>query len=228
MVDAKYAYLIGVGIFFVPWLFFFFTRKDLRREMLLMSLLVGLGTVFTEYYWWTIDWWHPETITGTRVGIEDFLLGIANGGVAAVVYSYFFKKSHYKIPTDSNKSQALSVGLLTFAVLSFGFWGLRLTSFYACVGAMILGSILLFYFRKDLLLNGIYSGLIMLLLSFPPYLIGEALSPGFLDNSWHYSMLTNLRFLGIPIEDLIFYFLFGIWVGPLYELMFAKKQRKRV
>lgn len=38
------------------------------------------------------DWWHPPTITGTRIGIEDLLYAIGNGGVLAVLYTIVFRQ----------------------------------------------------------------------------------------------------------------------------------------
>lgn len=226
MIPNTYGYLLGTIIFFIPWIFFFIKRKDLRKEMLLTSILVAFGSVFTAYYWWTVDWWHPQTITGTKVGIEDFLLGFSNGGIGAVAYEVVFKKRFYKYNDASRKSESLSVGLVTLALLSFGFWGLRMTSFWACVLALVAGIFLMFFYRKDLLINGIISGLLMMLISIPAYIIPDLVSPNLLNNSWYYHLLSGIRIIGIPIEDLIFYILFGIWIGPLYELYYSKKLKR--
>ena len=226
MIDNTYAYLIGTIVFFVPWVIFFYLRKDLRREMLLTSIAIAFGSVFTAYYWWTKDWWHPETITGTSVGIEDFLLGFSNGGIGAVAYEVFFKKREYKIKDNSSQVEGLAITLLTFSLLSFLFWGFELSSFIASSIAQLAGILLMFYYRRDLLWNGLFSGVLMVLISIPAYLIPEWLSPGTRENSWHYELLSNIRVLGIPIEDLIFYFIFGMWIGPLYELYYSKGLRK--
>lgn len=84
----QYSYLIGDLILLAIWLVLFLWRKDTRKEMAIISLLFGfLGTVVTLIY--LMDWWHPLTITGTRIGIEDFIFGFSTAGIAAVVYSLF-------------------------------------------------------------------------------------------------------------------------------------------
>ena len=75
MIPIKYAYLVGTIVFFIPWLILFLMRKDLRREMLIGSVSIAIVSFLTSLFLFTVDWWHPETITGTRVGIEDLLLG---------------------------------------------------------------------------------------------------------------------------------------------------------
>jgi len=64
-VPFSYTYFIGTLLFMIPWVFIFATRKDLRREMIAISILGGVVSVITGYWWWTIDWWRPQTITGT-------------------------------------------------------------------------------------------------------------------------------------------------------------------
>ncbi len=45
-----YAYLAGSIILFSVWLVFFLVRKDLRKEMLTMSVLIGVLSVVTGYF----------------------------------------------------------------------------------------------------------------------------------------------------------------------------------
>ena len=84
MIPLKYTYLIGAVISFVPWLILYMHRKDLRGEMVTMSVLVAAMGLISNYFWWTEDWWRPLTITATRIGIEDIVLGFSTGGIAAV------------------------------------------------------------------------------------------------------------------------------------------------
>src|SRR5205814_3685106 len=56
----------------------------------------------------------PLSINGTRVGIEFFILGFSNGGIAAVIYEEFFKKRIYR-PKLRN---SISVNLLAIYSLT--------------------------------------------------------------------------------------------------------------
>lgn len=202
----------------IPWIICYMLRKDLRKEMLLMSTLLAIGGVITEYLWWTIDWWRPQTITGTVVGIEDFLLGWVNGGVAAVIYEIVTKERQKIKPKLEGKSEILSYGLLTLSILSIGTWKIGLTSFVASSIAMILSSTLLIFYRKDLLINTLISGFLMALITFPMYFIIELLSPGWIEVTWLHENLSGIFIGVVPIEDIAFYFLTGMWIGPFYEL----------
>ena len=113
MLSLKYAYLLGTIIFLIIWLILYLHRKDLRKEMIVMSMLVAILGMFSEYLWWTHDWWRPQTITGTTIGIEDLLLGFTNGGIAAVLYEELFKKRMYKYKSRNHNLRVLSLIMLS-------------------------------------------------------------------------------------------------------------------
>jgi len=218
MIPQKHAFLFGVAVMFIPWIICFLLRKDLRKEMIIMSLHVGAGSVITGYIWWTVDWWRPETITGTIVGIEDYLLGFVNGGVAAVLYEVVSGEKQKVKKQLATFSEILSFFLLTGFILSFLTWWVGMTSFVASSIAMLMAVALLLYFRRDLLKNVLLSGLLMAVVSLPTYFIIESFSPGWVSNTFLYEYLTGFHILKAPLEDIAFYFLFGMWVGPFYEL----------
>jgi len=217
MLDFKYAYLIGTIIFLIPWIILFLFRKDYRKEMIFMSFGIGIGSIVTAYLWWTIDWWRPETITNTRVGIEDFLMGFSNGGIAAVLYEGVFKKRLLKRVKETNDRETLNLCLILFFITAFLFWGLNITSFWASTIAMVAAAIYILFTRRDLFLNALASGILMATVSLPFYYILIWLFPAFVHKTWLFEYLSRITVTGIPIEDLIFYFLFGFIIGPLYE-----------
>ena len=77
---AEYTYLIGSVIGIVIWIALYYHRKDVRKEMWIMSLLLAFFGLIFQVYFWTKDWWMPANITGTLVGIEDILFGFFMGG----------------------------------------------------------------------------------------------------------------------------------------------------
>jgi len=217
LIPYRFTYLIGSVIFMIPWLILYLLRKDIRAEMLMMSILMAFASFITGYLFWTIDWWQPETITGTKVGIEDLILGFANGGVAAAIYEEIFKKHFSRRRHDKNKIKLVILILFSIIFIFYLFYIIRLTSFLASAIVMTLFGILILYLRRDLVLDAIVSGLLMAIVSIPVYLILEIVSPGWIDKTWLYSFLSEIKILGIPIEDLIFYFLAGFIAGPFYE-----------
>jgi hypothetical protein len=53
--------------------------------------------------------------------------------------------------------------------------------------------------------------------SFVFYLVPELIFPGWIENSWNFNMISGLTILRVPFEDLIWFFLAGLFIGPLYE-----------
>lgn len=213
----KYAYLIGTLIFFIPWTILFLLRKDLRKEMLLMGSIVAILGIIFQYFWWTFDWWHPETITGTRIGIEDLLLGFSNGGIAAVLYEVVFKKRLYKRKSTKQKIGGWPLILLGTFIASLLFWGIGLTSYTTTIITALSIEFLLIHFRPNLLVNALASGLLMALVSLPIYYSLIILYPSWVQTTWLLENLSGAMVTGIPVEDIVFYFLVGFVAGPFYE-----------
>jgi len=225
-IPEKYGYLAFTLAWLVPWLFFYWRRKDLRKEMIAMSFLIAVLGLFSEYLWWTKDWWHPQTITGTTIGLEDALLGFGSGGIAAVFYEEVFKKRIYKYRSKGHTKGMVLLVVTFFLAMSGLFYFFHLTSFATTTISFILVSAIVIFLRKDLFLDAIFTGFCAALGAIPIYLLLQYLSPGFIEHTWTWSSLSGIRFLGIPIEDIIFYFLGGIFISPLYLYWKSEKLRK--
>src|SRR3989338_9589798 len=126
MFDYQYAYLIFNVFFFLIWLALFLIRPDLRKKMLVMSLIVApLG--FTQYFYFQ-DYWHPTYSLGTLfgiAGIEDILWSFFIGGITAVIYEEIFGIHYAKRHVKNH----------FFWMLGFSFFGV-LGMF---IGTMLLG-----------------------------------------------------------------------------------------
>lgn len=218
MIHPDYTYLFAATLFLIPWIIFFALRKDLRKGMLVVSLFIGFLSVFTAHYWWTVDWWRPSTITGTVVGIEDFLSGFATGGVMTFAYEVIFKKQLYRARSSRKTGpDHLSLLFLLAFLTSWLFWGVGLTTFWASFVAMLVISGVIFFYRKDLIWAGIISGILMVLISIPVYLITIALDPSWVHETYLFETLSGILIQGIPIEELVFWFMAGLLFGPFYE-----------
>ncbi len=225
-IPLEYGYIIGSLFFLVIWLAIFLVRKDTRHEMVVMSLLLGFISVVTAYYWWTQDWWHPATITGTRVGIEDFLVGFGSGGIMAVIYEVVFKRRLYKRSAQQHRSGGLTILFALAFFTSWFFWGVGLTSFWASTFAMILSALLLYYLRRDLFFNSLISGALMALISLPFYYSILVFVPNWVSTTYDFAHLSGILITGIPVEEIIFWFLAGMVFGPFYEYWQGERLRK--
>lgn len=221
MIPFSHTYLFGTILFLIPWFIIFYLRKDLRREMMVISIFGAVMSVITGYIWLTYDWWHPETITHTRVGFEDLLLGFGNGGVGAVLYQYVHSvKSRITIQPNKTVVIAIVFGLMIcmFVFISL----LSMTSFYASALCMFLAMGVFYFLRKDLFFIGVRSGIYMTLLSLPVYVACELVSPGWIASAWFTQSLSGIYLWRIPIEDLVFYFQAG-YLSPLfYKLWYGE------
>jgi Lycopene cyclase len=204
--DLRFAYLVGSLMFVPVWLLLYWRSRSVRREMLLMSALftISIG-VPLELLLYSRDWWHPLTVTGTRLGIEDVLYSVGNGGYMAGLYVCVFR-AHV---APGRKAPALALRLAPLAaafgipiVLAYGVGWLAFPS--ATVGSLIALAIVLIR-RRDLVRVAIASGLLGTALAIPVYLVMEALFPGLVAATWDLPHLSGLLPLGIPIEDLVWY-----------------------
>tara|TARA_Y100000034_G_scaffold3490_1_gene4214 strand:+ start:1025 stop:1693 length:669 start_codon:yes stop_codon:yes gene_type:complete len=208
-------------VFLIIWALLFLWRKDARKEMTIMSIIFGIAGLLVEPTY-IKDWWTPLTFTNTLIGFEDFLFGFVVGGIAAIIYSYMFnkkikiKKKTKKIEFKRNLNFAL-FGLI-FAGLFFGsFYLLKLNTLYSSLIAFIIGILIIWIKRKDLIKNSILSGVLLLFIASIVYTITEFIFPGWIIAFWSFKNIPNIILFNIPLDDFIWYFLAGAFIGPLYE-----------
>src|SRR3989344_9332964 len=142
MIPFHYAYLVGIGIFALIWALIYGFKKNVRREMLIMSVFATL-LGFTQFFF-TYDYWHPvSAFPQGRFDIESFLLSFFYGGVAAPLYEVLF----WKQPNYSSKpgNPLVAILVLVFAVGAtfLGVFAFHINSIYVssaillCVGALL-------------------------------------------------------------------------------------------
>tara|TARA_Y100000310_G_scaffold329510_1_gene399519 strand:- start:1209 stop:1907 length:699 start_codon:yes stop_codon:yes gene_type:complete len=221
MVNYTYTYLIGALILLVPWIILFLWRKDTRKEMLIISIIFGfIGVLFESIT--MLDWWRPLTITGTLPSIEDFIYTFAIAGIGAVAYSVIFNKK-VKIKKRSEKTEFKRnlnfgfLGLMGILIFFGSFFILKLNTLIAFIIGALIPIFIIWIKRKDLILSSIISGFLLLIISAPVYYLLELISPGWIDAFWYFQNTPKIILFWVPIDDIIFYFLSGLLLGPLYE-----------
>lgn len=222
MIPLQYIYLVGVLISLIPLGLIYYLRPSLRHGILLAGIIYMPFTLLAEYFLYTSDWWHPLTITDTRIGIEDVLITVSNCGFAYALYPFFFKKQKVIETTIRAKTSfiILSINLLLIAFL---FWGLHWSSFLATEACSI-GTIILLVARKPKILPpSLFTGGVLLLSYIPIYWILIWFSPEFIEKTWMLKNLSGILIFQIPVEDLIFYFLAGVFVPTVFFYSSSKK-----
>lgn len=220
-------YLVWTIFFLLIWLYLFFKRRDLRTEMLFISTLFGIGGILSQQTH-IKDWWRPLTITGTPIGVEDFFIGFAIGGIASVLYAFVYNKTFYDPPKRISLKRSY-VFLFGFALLFLGMFYLAgVSSFYAVVTAYSAGILFMLLFRPDLIKMSVISGLLMVLLGSATYYFLFLAYPNYIREFWYlpeswYAILI----LGVPIGEYLWYFLTGAFIGPLFEFIEGLRLRSR-
>jgi len=221
MVSYQYSYIMLDGLFLVGWLALFWWRKNVRKQMLAISVVFGIFSFFAESLAYT-DWWKPLTITGNIPGIESFLFGFTVGGFASVIYEEIFKKKIKvrklnKIKIDRRNlhiSRIASFLLIVFLASQKVFGISTIIATILCSVPII---IFIYIKRKDLIVDSIFSGLLVTLTAIFVYFIISLITPGWIDAFWLFQVFPKILIFGLPIEEIITYFLIGALFGPLYE-----------
>ena len=186
-----------------------------------MSVIFGVIGPFVEVVY-TLDWWAPLTITGTVVGIEDVLFGFVCGGIATVVYEEIFKKriKIRKVSKIRRKQENLNLfvilGLTAFLFL-VPFYLLNLNSFQSTIICLAIPTLIIWAKRRDLIVDSLATGIILVLVTSIVYTLLNFLTPGWISAFWYFRNVPHILLLNIPLDDFVWYFLIGAFVGPLYE-----------
>jgi hypothetical protein len=221
IMDYSYAYLIGTLIFGFVWLTLFFVRKDTRKEMLLVSLFIGiLAPLWAP--WFFRDYWNP--LYAWFFGIEDFLYGFFAGGIVSVIYEIIFGRRLSKRRTLAYLWTYIFGILLFIAAIVFGvLWHIYTNAIYSAFSAYAVFTLGLLWFRRDLILNAFISGFLFVAVTFVFYTLFTFLFPGIIQAWWQLEYLSGLYILGIPIEELVWAFGMGFAGGPLYEFIVGRR-----
>lgn len=193
-----------------------------------MSLLTALGGFILEWFVWTQDWVNIMTFTKTPAGIEDIILGFSAGGFIAIVFKQIFNRRLVTIGPDTKTKIVFRILFVFFISFTTGitllWWNVH--SFYSSIVPMAITTVAVLVQRRDLLASSVLSGLMAVSISIPWYLLIFYSSPQFPQAYWRWEYLSGITFLQIPIEDLIFWLVTGMFIAPLYEFWYNYRLEK--
>lgn len=118
-----------------------------------------------------------------------------------------------------NKRHKLHIFILTSPIPIFLALAVftKLEHIYCGVIAMFAGALLTLYCRPDLKWKIWIGGLLFLIYYFVFFLTLITVVPDYVTHVWNLKVLTRILFLGIPVEELMFAFSFGMLWSSLYE-----------
>src|SRR3989344_6395340 len=218
--DYRYSYLLMGLVFFVIWMILFLWRKDTRKEILIMSIIFGIGGPLGDILY-TKDWWNPLTITNTKIGFEAIFVGFMIGGIAAVIYEDIFKKKikiRKKIRKIKRKENINLLLMLSLAFLLFfeSFYLLNLNSLLSTVVALVVPTMIIYILRRDLIIDSLATGFLLVIVAIIVYSVVEIFTPGRIVSFWHFKNVPNIVIFNLPLDDIILYFFSGLFICSLY------------
>jgi hypothetical protein len=212
-----FAYLVAAIIFLITWTVLFIYRKDLRREMIIMSLL---ATPLGLFDLWAVPlYWNPTTLFNIPVGIEGVMYSFSLGGITAVLYAEVFHKKLRHIH-KWHKSAALIVFAVTLVIFLLLAIAKAATPVVILYVTLLVGLGVALYLRKDLVRSTIIGALCFGVLYFVLVKVWLTLYPGAAD--WFvFHSLPSVRLWGVPLWELLFGTIFAAYWGNIYELLFG-------
>jgi hypothetical protein len=232
MLSFKYAYLLANFLMAGVWLFLYFKRKDLRHEIFAMSFLswVWIGIAFLPFVNYIADTvWVPDTIFQIHKGvcIEDAMYTFFFGGIAAVLYEEVLGKKHLKrYRKKNNFIHFVLFPIVLFVVTFIGIYIFKMNFFYTTYLGFLISALIIFFLRRDVFWHAILSGVFLSLLYFIVIaFIFLPLFPGVVQRWYQLSHLSNVFVAGVPIEEILWAFSFGLFMGPCYEFILGLKDK---
>src|SRR3989304_3993542 len=171
--------LILFGIWFIIFLF----RRNLKKEMFLVSLFTmpfGLTEpLFVPEYWNPPSLFNLAATTG--FDIESLIFSFSIGGIASVIYGTIFNVKYRKMNVHVIHSKrhryhflALFSPIITFILL---FFLTNLNPIYSAIISMFIGGIAAAICRSDLKNKTIMGGILFLILYFIGFLFFTMIYP---------------------------------------------------
>ncbi len=222
----QYVWFIWSLIILALWAITYLLRKESRKEMLKMSLITipfGLTEpLFVPEYWFPPSLFNLAEKTG--FDLESLIFSLAIAGIGAVLYQFIFRYDSTEIPLTERKHvrhrlhrYILLVPVLVFAILAFF---TTLNHIYCGIIALFTAGLATLYCRPDLKGKIWIGGLLFTLMYFIYFGSILPFYPQYVELYWNQDDLSQVLILGVPLEEMLFAFSFGMLWSSLYEHMY--------
>ncbi|TSA45809.1 hypothetical protein D4R51_01225 [bacterium] len=220
-----YAWLIWSLMLLAIWSIVYFSLRESgsKKEILQVSLwtsLLGLTEpIFVPAYW------NPPSLfdLAQRTGfdIESLIFAFGVGGLAVVVYEWFFKTKHTEMShmEKMNTRHKYHFWVLSATPVIFLFLYLftKLNPIYSTSVALFIGGIATWYCRPDLKVKMFVSGGLFTVGYFLYFLTLIIAFPGYVERVWNLTAISGVLVFGVPLEELMFAFALGFLWSSVYE-----------
>jgi len=176
-------------------------------------------------YLFVPSYWNPPSVFNLTarygVDIESFIFMFAVGGLAAVLYQAVYGGTLKEMSQREQHSKIHWMhpfGLAVPGIVAIAFFAISdVNPIYYGGAAMFLGAIVAALCRPDLRKKIWIGGLIFLAIYFVYFLLLNLIYPGFVQEVWNFTHISGIMILGVPVEELLYAFTFGMLWSSIYE-----------
>jgi hypothetical protein len=232
-VRYHYVWLIWSSAFLLPWIALYLRNAESHKVMWRTSLATALfgltEPIFVPAYW------NPpslfELAQRTGFDIESLIFSFGIGGIGAVLYNTFTRQHLVPVSAEERHQPlhrihlaALFVPYVLFVPLYFLPWN----PIYPSLVSLVTGAVASVICRPGLKGKTLVGGVLFLGL-YTILLLGLKWSaPGYIEQVWNLPALSGGLIYGIPLEELLFGFSFGLyWTGVYEHFTWSKSVRLR-
>lgn len=206
-----YEFLVLSVLFLVPGSCIWFARPDLR-PLMRRAVVMSLPFATTEWLFYP-EYWTPRFLFGLAdhigFGIEDVLFVAGLGAFSSTAYAVTFRRTLAPHGAPVRPWQR-AVGTFALAMAVTGaLLAVGVSILYAAVVAMVSVSTIPLLARRELLVPSLAGALVSGLIYLGLCLVFAALVPGVFERTWRPSVLLPGKFLGVPLDEV----LYGLAVG---------------
>lgn len=222
MTPEQYIWFAWASAFLLPWIALYLVFPLHRRTMLWASLFTAPFGLSEPLF--VPEYWNPPSLFSlaqrTGFDIESLIFCFGIGGVAAVLYPVLTRRGTKPLPIRERHKplhrhhyKALASPFIAFPVLNLLPWN----SIYPGIVAMLTGAAATMWCRPDLKTKTWVGGLLFLGY-YVVFLLGlEWTAPGYIERVWNLNALSGVVLVGMPLEELLFAFAFGLYWSSVYE-----------
>lgn len=220
--DYQYVWFAWASAFLVPWTILYW-RFPLYRKPLLWASLLTMPFGLTEPLF-VPEYWNPPSLFDlaqtSGFDIESLIFTFGIGGVGSALYNVVTASRLAPMgPAERHSKRhryhraVLTLPFLVFPVLYFLPWN----PIYPGIAAMATGAAAAVACRPDLKIATLLGGLLFLLY-YLVFMLGlQWTAPGYIEAVWNLDALSGLNLFGIPVEEPLFGFTFGMYWAGAYE-----------
>lgn len=169
-------------------------------------------------------YWNPPCLLDlaqrTGFDIESLIFCFALGGVGVVLYMAITRQALQPVSCSDRHARHHRyhwIALLVPIVAFLAFYLLGWNPIYPAIVAMALGGIATIACRPDLTSNTMTGGAVFAAYYAVFMLLLEWTAPGYVERVWNLHALSGIIIIGVPLEELLFGFSFGLYWSGIYE-----------